>query len=304
MNKGYIKIALALLSVTSYMQNIVFAHNTITNNKPSNEDDKYKAYFDPVAAQKMIEAKHAKQAKQAADIVTDALALVHKYAKHTKDYQLYSKESEEPILYFKRVNNTDIGKLEFTVPNPDNYADVVSMIWDPNGAKHFDDTFIEGHFPEVYNENLAIVQHRYASPIKSWPLFYHALAHKVELSEVKTVILLVSSNIDDRYYHFNKEYINPIVKSANSFSPYIDSEDDIRNGKLIKIYANLVGFIIEKEADCVKITYISSFNLDFSPGYPDHLARKALADRILKVIKLKEIFKGNKPISIWNLKKK
>ncbi|KEG04708.1 hypothetical protein YYE_00283 [Plasmodium vinckei vinckei] len=255
---------------------------------PSNDDDKYQAYFDPVAAKKHLEAKHAKEAKQGADIMTEALSL----------------ESEEPILYFKRVNNTDIGKIEFTVPNPDNYADVVNLLWNPNGAKDFDDTFIEGYFPKVYNENLAVVQHRYASSVKSWPLFYHALANKVELSEKKTVILLVSSNIEDSYYHFNKEYINPIVKSANSFRPYIDSEDDIRGGKLIKIYANLVGFIIEKEEDCVKITYVSSFNLDFSPGFPDHIARKVLADRILKVINLKNIFKSDKPLSMWNFQKK
>ncbi|VEV58359.1 fam-a protein [Plasmodium vinckei vinckei] len=259
MNKGYIKITLALLSIVGCMQNIAFASETAATTNSSNDDDKYQAYFDPVAAKKHLEAKHAKEAKQGADIMTEALSL---------------------------------------------YADVVNLLWNPNGAKDFDDTFIEGYFPKVYNENLAVVQHRYASSVKSWPLFYHALANKVELSEKKTVILLVSSNIEDSYYHFNKEYINPIVKSANSFRPYIDSEDDIRGGKLIKIYANLVGFIIEKEEDCVKITYVSSFNLDFSPGFPDHIARKVLADRILKVINLKNIFKSDKPLSMWNFQKK
>ncbi|SCM12397.1 fam-a protein [Plasmodium chabaudi adami] len=303
MNKGYIKIALALLSVASYMQNIAFARDMISFDKPPNEKDKYQLYFDPVAAKKAHEAKIAKEHKQAEGIMTEALALAKKFAKHTKDYEPYSIDGEEPTIYFKRVNDTDIGKLEFTIPNPNNYADLVNMLWDPNGQKYFDISFMGGYYPEMYNENLGIVQHRYASPVKNWPMFYHALAKKAELSENKTVILLVSSNIDDCYYDFNKEYTNPIVKSAKSYRPYVDSEDDIRNGRLFKIYVNFVAFIIEKEADCVKVTYISSLNLDLAPGYPNHIARNILAKRILKATKLKDIFQGNKNISMWNLKK-
>lgn len=56
----------------------------------------------------------------------------------------------------------------------------------------------------------------------------------------------------------NKKYVNPFVESANSFKPDIDSEEDIRNGDLYKMYINLVAFFIEKEADCVKVTYVSS----------------------------------------------
>lgn len=80
----------------------------------------------------------------------------------------------------------------------------------------------------------------------------------LQLSEDTTAIALVSSNINDHDRKNSKNYINPIVESANSFTPEIDSEEDIKKGKLSKTYINLVGFIIKKEPDCVKITYLIS----------------------------------------------
>lgn len=55
-----------------------------------------------------------------------------------------------------------------------------------------------------------------------------------------------------------RPYINPLVKSANSFKPEIDSEDVVINGVSIRMYAHLVAFFIKKEANCVKITHIAS----------------------------------------------
>ncbi|CAD2100862.1 fam-a protein [Plasmodium vinckei lentum] len=278
MNKGYIKIALALLSVASYMQGIAFARNTISNNKPpSNENI-------PLPAS-------PEEAKQAADIMADALAIAQKHAQNSEDYKLHSKEDDGAILYFKKINETEIGKLDLIIPNPDSYADVVSMIWDPNGAKNFDNTFIEGSVPQVYNENLVIIQQRYKSAIGSWQRYYHAIANKVELSKDETAILLVSSDMNDHDGYCDKKYVNPIVASANSFKPDINSQEDIRKGGLSKMYVNLVAFFIKKEEDSVKVTYISSVDPNVPWYVPGVAIKKALVKKFINMIKLREIFK-------------
>ncbi|CAD2111632.1 fam-a protein [Plasmodium vinckei] len=279
MNKGHIKIALALLSVACYMQNIAFAIGFFSNNKPSYED----VNEFPIAP---------REAKQAMDIMTEVLYHAQKHAEHTDDYQPYSEENEEPMLYFKRINDTDIGKIEFTIPNPDNYADVVSMIWDPNGQKKFNNTFIKGTLFRIYDPNFVILQHRYTSPFKSWHVYYYALANKVELSKDETVILLVSSDMNDHYGDHMKKYVNPIVESARSFTPDVRSQEDIKKGEAFKIFVNFAAFFVKKEADCVKVTYVASFELNFSPRYPNHMIRKLVATRILNFIKLKDAFKN------------
>ncbi|SCM12415.1 hypothetical protein PCHDK_000383600 [Plasmodium chabaudi adami] len=279
MNKSYIKIALALLSVAGYIQNIAFASESASNTNSSNEESKQQLSADP------------KEAKQAVDMMTEALYLARKYAEHTDDYEPYSKEGEDPILYFKRVNNTDIGKLEFAIPNADNYADIVNKLWDINSPKNFDDEFIGGYVSRIYDPNLAIVQQRYKSHLPSWQRCYHALANKVELSEDETAILLVSSDLNDHYGDPYIKYVNPIVESANSFKPDINFQEDIRKREIFKMFVNLVAFFIKKEVDCVKITHISSIDFKFHPRSPYDFVKKVEAKTILKVINLKDIYK-------------
>ncbi|CAD2109220.1 fam-a protein [Plasmodium vinckei] len=277
MNKGYINIALALLSVAGYMQNIAFASNFSATTNSSNEKGKQELPIDP------------EEAKQAANVMAEALALAQKHAEHTNDYELYSSQIEGSALHFKKVNNTDIGKLEFTIPNPDNYVDIVNMLWNPNNAKNFDDLFIKGSLSRIYNKNLVIIQQRYKGTI--WTRYYNALANKVELSEDETAIVYASSDMNNHDGVKGKEYVNPIVKSANSFKPDIDSEEDIRDGKLYIMYINLVAFFIKKEDDCVKITHINSVDMNFSPKAIDDLIKKMKADKILNIVKLRDIFK-------------
>ncbi|CDU19940.1 fam-a protein [Plasmodium yoelii] len=276
MNKRYIKIALALLSVAGYMQNVAFARDS-----PSSPNSPNKQLpIDP------------EEAKQASAIMSEALAIAQKHAEHTDDYEEYSKEDDGTILYFKKVNNVEIGKIELTIPNPNNYNDVVNMLWDPNGAKNFDDKFIKGSIPRVYNPNLVIIQQRYKSLMMSWQRYYHALANKVELSKDQTALILVSSNMNDHDGGNNKKYVNPIVESANSFKPDIDSEEDIRNGDLYKMYVHLVAVFIKKEADCVKVTYISSIEPNAPSFVPSKIVKKILVKKILNITKLKDIFKN------------
>ncbi|SCM12385.1 hypothetical protein PCHDK_000382300 [Plasmodium chabaudi adami] len=87
MNKGYIKIALALLSVASYMQNIAFARNVISNTKPAKEEFKLQV------------STNTEEDKNAEDVMAEALALASKHAENTNDYKLYLKDDEGAALH-------------------------------------------------------------------------------------------------------------------------------------------------------------------------------------------------------------
>ncbi|KEG00220.1 hypothetical protein YYE_04928 [Plasmodium vinckei vinckei] len=264
MNKGYIKVVLALLSVAVYISNEEKVHQ-----KSPTDAEEHEQVLD-------IDPEETKQAE---NIMTEALAHIQYHAENTDDYYLYSKEDEGAIIHFKKFNGTDIGKLELIIPNPDCYDDVVNMLWDLNGAKNFDDTFIKG-----------IIQQRHKTFFRKWDGYYHALAGKAQLSEDTTAIILVSSNMNDHDHKNNKDYINPIVESANSFKPDIDSEEDIRNGKLSKTYINLVGFIIKQETDCIKITYLISIDTNTYFFIPSSIIRNGMYYKILDIVKLRNIF--------------
>ncbi|SCL92212.1 fam-a protein [Plasmodium chabaudi adami] len=331
MNKGYIKVVLALLCVARYMENVAFASEYAPTPSSSNEEYKrqlssppkkakqklssapkkinqrahfipigfkQKEYFNPIGFKQKtclnpIECKRqlslkAKEAKHAEYIMAEALEIAKKHAIHTDDYKPYSKRNGE-IVYFKKVNDTDIGKLVFTIPNPDNYGDIVNMLWDPNGEKKFNIVFAKGSISRIYNENLVIIQQIYNGTV--WNVYYHAIAHKVELSEDETAILLVSSNMNDHNKFGDTNYINTIVESANSFTPDIDSDEDIRNGKLTKLYINLMVFFIKKEANVVKITHLCSIDHLGSPTIPQDNIRTMTAYKMLNFVELRDIFK-------------
>ncbi|CAD2084706.1 fam-a protein [Plasmodium vinckei brucechwatti] len=282
MNKGYIKIALALLCVVGYMQNVASASETAVATNSSNEEvkqlftntEKVKQQLSapPKKAKQQLNLRYKQQncfapeeAKQAEDVMAKALNVAKKHAKHTNDYKVYYAENGA-ILHFKSLKNASMGKLVFTIPNADSYADIVKMLWDQNAEKKLNDSFIEGKISRMYNKNLAIIQQRYQGPI--WTTYYNALANKVELSEDETAIVLVSSNMNDHNSSKGMNYVNPIVKSANSFKPDFNSEIDIKIGLLHKAYINLMAIFIKKEANGVKITQLTSIEHAYIPDSP------------------------------------
>ncbi|CXH98697.1 hypothetical protein PBK173_000050900 [Plasmodium berghei] len=120
------------------------------------------------------------------------------------------------------------------------------MIWNSN-AKYFGDQIVKEKVTHEYSPNLIMVQNRYINTPLSFHGYYYALAKKVQVSDDTTLIVYTSSNIDDYNIVDKKKYTNTIVESANSFKPKIYSKKDIRNGKLIKMFVNLYGCIIQKK---------------------------------------------------------
>ncbi|SCM06082.1 fam-a protein [Plasmodium chabaudi chabaudi] len=300
MNKGYIKVALALLNVAGYIQNIASANENVPSTNSSNEESKQLLSVGIEEIEQLLstdseEAEHLlctdpEEIKQAEDVAAEALAHLQYHAKDTDDYYLYSEEDEGAIIYFKSFNGIDIGKLDLIIPNPDSYNDIINMLCDPNGGKNFDDSFIKGSIARIYNKKFGIIEQRHSTYFRSWHGYYHALAKKFELSEDQTALILVSSDIKVQDPKNTKNYINPIVESANSFKPEIDTEEDIRNGKLSKTYINLVGFLIEKELDYIKMTYIISVDANVHWIIPSAAIRRGIYNKILDIVKIRDLF--------------
>lgn len=69
---------------------------------------------------------------------------------------------------------------------------------------------------------------------------------------------MASANINDHISKNKKSYQNIIIESPNSFKTDIDSEDDIRKGKLEKTFVNIDGYLIQKREWRVDIIYFES----------------------------------------------
>ncbi|VEV58357.1 fam-a protein [Plasmodium vinckei vinckei] len=280
MNKGYIKITLALLSVVGCIQNIAFASETAATTNSLNKEYKQQLYIDP------------KEAKQAANVMAEALSVAKKLAIHTNDYKLYSKKYEGASLYFKRVNNTDIAKLEVTIPDPNYYDSIISMLMDPRAPKNFYNAHVEGAISRIYDPNLVIIKQYYRNNSGPCQRYCHLLAKKTELSKDETAIVFVSPDVNDHDSKNNKNYVNPIIRRVNSFKPDINSRGSIRNRNALKMYVNLAAFFIKKEADCVKVTFVGSIDLNLSPKAKEHAVKKVTSSIILDIAKIRDIFKN------------
>ncbi|SCL86668.1 fam-a protein, partial [Plasmodium chabaudi chabaudi] len=180
-----------------------------------------------------------------------------------KEYDFYSM-----VLYQKKHEGHIVQKLRLKYYNFNKYNDTINDVWYPGRGNSCNDRFVKRKIARMYNPNLVVIHQRYKdSAFGSWKYFY-ALAAKIEISEKKTIIVMTSANIND-HNPSGKEYKNAIIESANSFKIDIDSEDDIRRGKLKKTFVNIAGYIIEKKLGYVDVTYVESID-----GHsPTHLKR-------------------------------
>ncbi|CAD2097813.1 fam-a protein [Plasmodium vinckei petteri] len=211
------------------------------------------------------------ETKQAVELMDEAVVCLVYHATNNDDSESsksntgtsslsYKKKYEKPADLLKANRRFYFGSYNF----------VVNMIWDPEHANFFINNSvitskkkITRKVVRVYDPNLIIIQQRYKdSTFARWKYFY-ALAKKVELSEDKTIIVMTSANINDQYPS-DKEYKNTIIENANLFKTNIDSEEDIKKGKLKKVFVNIAGYLIEKIKNHSHITYIESINKEDS----------------------------------------
>ncbi|SCL84042.1 hypothetical protein PCHAJ_000496200 [Plasmodium chabaudi chabaudi] len=200
MNKGYIKIVLFLLSILVYVDNEALATELVPEENTTPEP-------------------------------TD-LSLTSEEINEKKGYIISDRFSDTTLYKKKLENNTDVEKVEYSVYGLDKHNEIINEIWNPDQPNPFNNGDVK--IVRVYNPNLVIIQQRYKKKTGSPQKYFYALATKVQISENTTIIAYTSSNIND-HNPSKKKYENKIIQKANSFKININSEEDIRKGKLMGI---------------------------------------------------------------------
>ncbi|CAD2096471.1 fam-a protein [Plasmodium vinckei lentum] len=270
MNKFCIQTVLFLLSIFVYVNNKTFAtelgskkktpkvSNKSTTSEPTDPclTDSSKEIHEK---KKDILCTNPKETKEAIELMNEAVKELEHHATDMRNYKLCMLGiHHDPNLYKKKLeNNTNVEKIEYSVYGSDKYDEIINDIWNPNHANPFNPGDVKN--VRVYNPNLVMIQHRYKKKIGSSQKYFYALATKAQISKNTTVIAYTSADIND-HNPSTKKYENTIIKKANLFKTDIDSEEDIRKGKLRKTFVNLAGYHIQKQSNRVDVTYIESMD--------------------------------------------
>ncbi|CDU85259.1 hypothetical protein YYC_02871 [Plasmodium yoelii 17X] len=262
MNKFYIQIVFFLLTISVYVNNKTHAAEpapgtstppTPTHNYPTSEEI-YKKH-------KHLLCTNPKETKRAVELMNEAITHFKHHSICLDDYEPCERNPNSSILLFKKYHegHTRVEKIEYKVYDPNEYNDAINKLWDPDNADFFNASSVKRKIIRVYNPNLVLIQQRYKTWFWGKEKYFYALITRFEISKYITLIVMTSVNVND-HNPSNKEYKNTIIENANSFKIDIDSEDDIRKGKLKKTFVNLAGYYFQKYNSVVDVTYISSIN--------------------------------------------
>ncbi|SCL86929.1 Acidic phosphoprotein precursor PCEMA1, putative, partial [Plasmodium chabaudi adami] len=199
------------------------------------------------------------ETKEAEKLMNEAVGHLEQYATSIDGYESLGKSYDNVVRYYKKKNedHTDVLKANLTFEDPNKYDALLGILWDPDCDNLFNNGFVK--IARVYNPNLVMIQQRYKKGVMSRQKYFYALLKKARISEDATIIVMTSANINDHNPSKN-EYKNTIIENANLFTTDIDSEDDIRKGKLKKVFVNIAGYLIENKNNHINITYVESIN--------------------------------------------
>ncbi|WBY58258.1 fam-a protein [Plasmodium yoelii yoelii] len=237
MNKFYIKFFFFLLIISLCVNNKTLATElapkTYTKHKPKKFTifKSKKSYPAKDNTEEIYQKnKHLlytdpEETIKACRFMTEALTHLEHHATSIDGYKLYNLYYDYNIYLYKKKHrdHTNVEKIEYTIDDPNKYNKLINKFWDPDSSNFL-----------------------YAGSVKT---------AKFKISENKTMIVMASANIIDHNRKNKKYFENKIIENANLFQAEIDSEDDIRNGKLIKMFVNLNGYIVEKKNKYIEITY-------------------------------------------------
>ncbi|CAD2102623.1 fam-a protein [Plasmodium vinckei brucechwatti] len=261
MSKIYVQIAFFLLSIFVYVDNKTLAANPDPRKVKRHPPPSYYHTSEQIFGKNVHLLCHDREETKNADkVMEEAIEHLKHYAINADGYKTNGNGLEHNMFYFKKkckVNNVTVDKIIYTVDDPDMYESTIHQLWDPDIINLIDNIDTKTKIVRVYSMNLVMIQQLYKNWQGGHEKYFYALATKVQLSKDTAIIAMTSANIID-HHPSDKEYKNKIVKKANLFTTEIDSEDDIRNGKLKKTYAHLAGYYIQKHNDHVNVTYISS----------------------------------------------
>ncbi|CAD2097699.1 fam-a protein [Plasmodium vinckei lentum] len=252
MNKTYIKVALALLSVAGYMQNVIFASETAK--KCCTKNAALRDRIPKIIEQYKNEINEDKDEASAAYHYTrksisllESLSLVDVH-----DYSVYSTENEHKI-YNKKIGNMDIGRLDFTIPSASKYSEVYRQYWDFKYEKNADEKIINGNVVRLYCKNYVLFEKHNPDPNYTPLKKVYTLGARHWYTEA-TVILSPSRALDyDGEINKNTK-LKEVYENQKPIELDIDPEE-----ALVKLADNLSGFVIKKgDDDQVHVTYINA----------------------------------------------
>ncbi|SCL88860.1 fam-a protein [Plasmodium chabaudi chabaudi] len=276
MNKFYIQIVLFLLSISIYVNN-----KTLATEPDPGENTKPEPEYCCVTPEEIYEQnKHLlctnpEETINAEKLMNEAVTHLENHINDKDSYEICKwKARKDTTCRKKRLEgNTIVQRVNFqyfhsnkvSINEQYNYNEIINMLWDPDLANNFNNGSVKRKIERVYNPNLIMIQQRYKSWFGGREKYFYALAAKFDISKDKAIIVMTSANIID-HHPSKKEYKNKIIENANLFTTEIDSEEDIRKGKLEKIFVNIAGYLIEKKGLCVNITHLESIDGHISKG--------------------------------------
>ncbi|KEG00188.1 hypothetical protein YYE_04965 [Plasmodium vinckei vinckei] len=257
MNKFYIQNVFFLLSIFVYVNNKILASelDPIEDEK-STMECQYPTAEEIYEANKHLLCTNPEEAKQANKLMNDALVYLIYHIKNGDNYELCQANLNYPsISHKKKYKDKCVIRINLRTSHPHLFDDLINMLWNPGSLNTINTGNVQ--IARVYTPNLLIIQQRYEKKSKERQKYFYALTKRAQISEDTTIIVMTSANIND-HNPSNKKYKNTIIESANLFKTEVDSEDDIRNGKLEKVFVNINGYLIEKKTDHIDIFYIES----------------------------------------------
>ncbi|VEV55842.1 fam-a protein [Plasmodium vinckei vinckei] len=298
MNTGYIKIVFLLLSLVVYGNNKALATEPESVANPlrrfaRRNNARKNAILIKNAPPYIFSAAIYEQNKrrlctdysetiQANDLMGKAVAHLLYYANIREPYTLYREYDSGATLYSMRAqDDSSIDKLHLKVSHPNKYHEIINTLWSSNICKDSE------KIVRVYDPNLVMVQHRIKNDIRSFQGYFYALSAKAEISRDTTIIVYASANINDHNSLNQNPCTNTILKEANSFKTDINSEMDIRNGELSKLFVNLSGYLIKKNSDHIDLIYINSMRIT-DPNDPPFITYAINIAKHAMLIKLRD----------------
>ncbi|VEV58077.1 fam-a protein [Plasmodium vinckei vinckei] len=262
MNKFYIQIALFLLSLSVYLNNKTLAAEAAPGKSTKTKSkNSYATSEEIFEKNKHLLCTNPEEIKNAEKLMNEVITHLKYHATSKKGYKPIGHIHHNKMVYYKKKHQGHIGvvKVTYRKNGSNKFNKVVGKIWDPDIITPVEYKYTKTKVSRVYNPNLVMIQQRF----KKWPWsnekYFYALATKVEVSKYETIIAMTSANIND-HNPSDIEYKNILIESANSFTTDIDSEDDIRSGKLKKTFVKLAGYLIQKCETYVSVTYINSID--------------------------------------------
>ncbi|VEV55845.1 fam-a protein [Plasmodium vinckei vinckei] len=259
MNKFYIQIALFILSIFAYANNETLAAEPDPGNATtSNPNNCYSTPEEIYEKNKHLLCTDLNETINAGKFMNEAVLNLIYHIIYETGYKTFKTKHDNGMFVFKKEHgHTNIIKVYQSLGDPKMYDQLINSIWDPNIPNTFNTGTVK--IVRVYNPNLVMIQQRYEQDSKDHQKYFYALAKKVQIAEDTIVIVMASADINDSN-PCNDEYKNAIIENAKLFKTNVSPEDDIKNGKLKKVFVNITGYFIQKFRKRVDLAYIESIN--------------------------------------------